>query len=108
MVRKRMLRIIYFSCLMFFALSISSCAPGSHRSMANWGHMMGFGYGGEYMWLVLFVLISVVVIVLLQASKSRGFNGSITETPYDILKRRYAKGEIGKEEFNRRKKDLQL
>ena len=107
MTKEMALKIIYASLLMLVPPLISSCAPGLNRSMVDWGHMMGFGYGGEYMWLVLLVLIGVVAFILLQVSKSRGFNGSIIETPFDVLKMRYAKGEIDKEEFNRRKKDLQ-
>ena len=48
----------------------------------------------------------VGIYFLLQASKSKGFGDSIIETPLDILKKRYAKGEIDKEEFECKKKDL--
>ena len=59
------------------------------------------------MWLIVLVLVGVVIYFLLQASKSKGFVDSIIETPLDILKNRYAKCEIDKEEFDRRKKDLE-
>ncbi len=58
------------------------------------------------MWFIVLVLFIVVVYFLYQVSRSKGFNGSIIETPLDILKRSYAKGEIDKEEFKRRKNDL--
>jgi uncharacterized membrane protein len=82
------------------------CEQSLYRPIRNWGPAMGLGYGGEYMWFMVVVLVVVVVYFLYHVSKSKGFNGNIIETPLDILKRRYAKGEIDKEEFNRKKNDL--
>jgi putative membrane protein len=65
---------------------------------------MGYGYGGGFMWLIVLVLVGVVIYFWFQVSKSKGSDGSIIETPLDILKKRYAKGEIDKEEFDRKKK----
>ena len=63
--------------------------------------MMYSPFGGFSMVLILGVLIVFVVLAL------RGRDGtSKSETPLDILKRRYAKGEIDKEEFERMKKEL--
>jgi putative membrane protein len=102
MVLKRIFSIlIILPQLTFFA-----CAQSPNSPMGNWGHMMGYGYGGGFMWLILVVLVGVVIYFLLQASKSKGSAGSTTETPLDILKKRYAKGEIDKEEFEQKKKDL--
>ncbi len=60
------------------------------------------------MWFVVLVLVIVVVFFLYHVSKSKGFNGSIVETPLDVLKRRYAKGDIDKEEYNRKRNDLSV
>jgi len=98
---------IFYMFLILAPLSILACSQGPYdRSMGNWGHMMGYGYGGGFMWLIVLVLVGVVIYFLVQASKSKRSDGSIIETPLDILKKRYAKGEIDKEEFDRRKKDL--
>ena len=103
MVLKRIFSIlIILSTLTFFA-----CAQGPNSPMGSWGHMMGYGYGGGFMWLIVLVLVGVVIYFLLQVSKSKGSDGSIIETPLDILKKRYAKGEIDEEEFGRKKKDLE-
>jgi putative membrane protein len=103
MVQRRVFSIlIILSTLTFFA-----CAQGPNSPMGNWGHMLGYGYGGIFMWLIVLVLVGVVIYYLLQISRSKGSDGSIIETPLDILKKRYAKGEIDKEEFDRKKKDLE-
>lgn len=53
-------------------------------------------------WFLLIVLVVVVVRALLNRNQIK----SKDETPLEILKRRYANGEIDKEEFEKRKKDL--
>ena len=94
--------------MMFSPLSLFACAQGPYNGpMGNWGHMMGYGYGGGFMWLIVLVLVGVVIYFLVQSLKSKRSDGSIIETPLDILKKRYAKGEIDKEEFDRKKKDLE-
>jgi putative membrane protein len=103
MVLKRIFsKLIILPPLTFFA-----CEQGPNSPMGNWGHMMTYGYGGGFMWIIVLVLVGVVIYFLFQVSKSKGFDGSIIETPLDILKKRYAKGEIDKEEFDRKKKDLE-
>jgi putative membrane protein len=102
MVPKRILSILTaLPALLFFACTQSPY----NRGMGNWDHMMG--YGGGFMWLIALVLVGVVIYFVVQAIKAKGSAGSATETPLDILNKRYAKGEIDKEEFNRKKKDLE-
>jgi putative membrane protein len=102
MIPKRLSSIL----LIILTPSIFSCVQSLSRPISNWGPAMGFGYGGEYIWFFFLVLVIVAVDFLYHVSKSKGFNGTIIETHLDILKRRYAKGEIDKEEFKRRKNEL--
>lgn len=63
----------------------------------GWG--MGCG-----MWLI--PLIALLVIYLLIKNNFRNKNGQSKESPFDILKERYAKGEITKEQFEEMKKNI--
>ena len=71
-----------------------------------WGHGMG--------WIFPFVIIVVILIFCFLLFGRRGGRSSWcgfgeqkdADTPLDILKKRYAKGEISKEEFEEIKKDL--
>jgi putative membrane protein len=73
------------------------------------GHMMGYGnYGGMFMWLILIILAGVVIYFILNRGRRSGTPAEPKqESPVEILKRRYANGEISKEEFDRIKKDLE-
>lgn len=60
------------------------------------------------MWLILIILAGVVIYFLLERSKrTRTLEDSPGEGPTEILKKRYAKGEITKEEFDRLKRELE-
>jgi putative membrane protein len=65
--------------------------------------MMHYGYGGWYMWLIL-VIVAAIAIYLFIVQAQKG--GNVRETPLEILKKRYAKGEITKEEYERMRQDL--
>lgn len=80
------------------------------RGMMGQGTMgrgvMDFGYGGIFMWVLFLILIAVVTYLVIKATKTKGFVASTAETPLAILKKRYAKGEITRQEFEKMKKDL--
>jgi len=99
------LKRIFAILIMLALLTFVACTQALNGPMGNWGHMMGYGYGGGFMWLILLALVGVGIYFLLRASKSKGSAGSTMETHLDILKKRYAKGEIDKEEFDRMKKE---
>jgi putative membrane protein len=68
--------------------------------------MMSFGAGGIGMilfWLVIIVAVVVLVKVLI-GSSSKGDRQF--KSPLDILKARYAAGEITRREFEEKKRDL--
>ncbi len=75
--------------------------------MSDWRHMMWSGCGGGFMWIVFFILIGVVVYFVLRNAKSSAPQNTRRETPMEVLKRRYAKGEITKEQFDEMKRDLE-
>jgi len=54
-------------------------------------------------WIV--VVIGIVFLIRWLVQSTRGGGGS-AESALEILKRRYAKGEINKKEFEQKKKDL--
>ncbi len=104
--------IAYFTSLIL-VLCFSGCSDRPvDRPMGEWNgwnHMMGYGgYGGFFMWIT-FAIITVVIIyfIMMQSKTTRNSTSSIGESPTDILKKRYAKGEITKEEFDRLKRDIE-
>ena len=88
----------------------SGCTPRTvDRPMGGWDHMMGHGgYGGIFMWIILIIIVAVIAYFAISRGKTTGTSISSTkESPMEILKKRYAKGEITKEEFDRLKRDVE-
>jgi putative membrane protein len=70
--------------------------------------MMG-GYGGlgsGILALLFWILVIAGIIYLIRYLGQDARDRQQSKTPLDILKERYARGEIDKEEFERRKRDL--
>ncbi|MBI2907675.1 MAG: SHOCT domain-containing protein [Chloroflexi bacterium] len=72
--------------------------------------MMG-GFGG--MWLMPLIPIVIVGLVVWAivaavqgAAQPRGSEPSYGDSALELLKRRYARGEINREEFEEKRKDL--
>ncbi|MDZ7705497.1 MAG: SHOCT domain-containing protein [Trueperaceae bacterium] len=80
--------------------------------MPGWG--MGWGMGFGLLWIILLLVIVVLLGVWLvqRANQRDGAAGGSEEAgekddPLEIAKRRYAKGEIDQEEFERLKRELE-
>ena len=74
---------------------------GNHGDwMWGMGGVMGLG------WILILVVIVAVVWLLVRGPLGGGA-ASDRRSALDILKERYARGEIGREEFEQKKRDLE-
>ena len=70
----------------------------------NWGWGGGMWLGMVLFWVVIIAVI--VLLVRLLGNEAVGRGGA--KTPLQILKERYARGDIGKEEFEQKKRELEM
>ena len=70
--------------------------------MSNaWG--MNIGYG----WIISLIVLIVIIALMSDASRRRkNANNQKFNSPQDILKTRYAKGEISKDEFDEKRRHI--
>ncbi len=91
-----------------YLLPAPAWAQERYYEWGRWMHPMMWGVWGFCMMLMMLVLWSLVIVGLFisvrrlfgQGKKSR------SDSAGEILRRRYARGEINKEEFEEKKKDL--
>jgi putative membrane protein len=80
---------------------------GGMMGWGGYGHGMG-NFGGLFMLLFWgLIIVGLALLAMLLWNHVRPVGGSgVGDVPLDILKRRYAKGEITKEEYDRIRQDL--
>jgi putative membrane protein len=88
--------------------------PAVAQTYGDHPHMGAWGWGGMILGLIMmivFIAVAVAVVVLLvRWLGGPGHGGALHsppgKTPLDILKERFAKGEVVKEEFEERRRVL--
>lgn len=69
----------------------------------GYGFHEGWGMGGGWFWPLILI---VVIVLLLMRRGAPHSKSSPPPTALEELERRYARGEIGREEFLQKKSDL--
>jgi putative membrane protein len=71
-----------------------------------WGMWGGWGIGMMLMMLVFWGVVMVGIVLLIRWLVTQGREPRATDSALDILRQRYARGDISKEEFEAKKRDL--
>ncbi len=77
-----------------------------------WNHMIALGpdswnqVGGIIMWILIIVLIAAAVFWLIRTGSTGISGGQSQSDPIEIIRRRFAKGEITRDEYLSLKQEL--
>ena len=102
---------------MYISLTFLRDIFAQYRSY-EWGMgpgMMGWGFGIGWVWTILMVAFWIAIIVgifffirwIAKSSGSGSREAKSEDSATEILKKRYARGEINKEEFEEKKRDME-
>ncbi|MDP2684349.1 MAG: SHOCT domain-containing protein [bacterium] len=98
--------VLIFTLLTGLLLPIGVLAHNDDEVVGH--HMLGSGMWGGWMFMIIFWVIGITLFILFikwvvdQGKRERQYN----KTPLDVLKERYARGEIDDKEFEEKKKKL--
>ncbi len=81
---------------------------GPGWNMMGWGGGYGFGYGLIHMVISIVVIIAIVFFVmwLVRTMSPAHHPGMRRSSGLDVLEERYARGEINRDEYLQKKKDI--
>lgn len=75
--------------------------------IGGWNQMMHFGYGGGiFMMFIGVIVIGLIIYFIINNTRSNRYSEGFQKTPLDIIRERYARGEITEKEFEKMKLDL--
>lgn len=97
--------IMVFVILFMFPVLVFADVEGCGFTR-GWNQMMNFGNGGMFMMFMFAIVIGLIIYFIITNAKSNRYTGEFNKTSLDIIKERYAKGEITEEEFEKMKKSL--
>jgi len=69
--------------------------------------MMFYGHGMLFVWVVVFIIICAVIYLFTQNFHLTRSGRHLNESALDIIEKRYALGEISKDQFLSMKKDIE-
>ena len=80
---------------------------GLYNGYDGWGigNMMGF-FSGGIMMVVFWALLIAFIVWMIREISGKNSHSRSDSNALEILKERYAKGEIDKREFEEKKKDI--
>jgi putative membrane protein len=82
---------------------------GSHWGMMDgWGYGYGFGLAHMIIWVIILIAIVVGIIWLVRSLAASGGRQGLPRRSagLDVLEERYARGEINRDEYLQKKRDL--
>lgn len=77
--------------------------------MNNWNDFGVWGMGFGFVFMLLFwglVILGIATLIRLLMTQSSPKHSSRNKTPLEIVQERYARGEIDREEYEQKKRDL--
>ena len=72
-----------------------------------WDSWHGWGFHMMSWWGVFVMFFLIVMVFMIVTRSAESTPSSANDTPLDILRRRYARGEIDEEEYERRRHELE-
>ncbi len=102
------MRLLVMILIIVFMLPVAAFADVEGCGfMWGWDQMMNFGFGGGiFMMFIFAIVIGLIIYFVITNTKSNRSARESNETSLDIVKERFAKGEITEEEFEKMKKAL--
>ena len=94
--------------LSIFAFAGCDGFRGRCRALDNGPFNGMYGMGGPMMGILGLAVLVILAIGLYYFIKNKEVGKSADDTPLEILKKRYARGDITKEAFEQMKRDLDI